>query len=159
MAEVKNTSYVAITRKVGRSRLENLANQLFNGYVYNMSVEVGYGGTPSVLTLNLALNKTLDKVPSNRSAIEEGKKDIDRVNALIESQKTGNISSVGNLGNAGNGAYLGAQHNIAKIADEDFNIDPKYIGMSCSYDIAIHNASNTPSYEFKNFKISFDTLH
>jgi len=154
MAEVKNTSYVAITRKVGRSRLENLANQLFNGYVYNMSVEVGYGGTPSVLTLNLALNKTLDKVPSNRSAIEERKKDIDRVNALIESQKTGNISSVGNLGNAGNGAYLGAQHNIAKIADEDFNIDPKYIGMSCSYDIAIHNASNTPSYEFKNFKIS-----
>jgi hypothetical protein len=154
MAEVKNTSYVAITRKVGRSRLENLANQLFNGYVYNMSVEVGYGGTPSVLTLNLALNKTLDKVPSNRSAIEERKKDIDRVNALIESQKTGNISSVGNLGNAGNGAYLGAQHNIAKIADEDFNIDPKYIGMSCSYDIAIYNGSNVVSYEFKNFKIS-----
>ena len=154
MAEVKKTSYVAITRNIGRNKTENLDNQLFNGYIYNMSAEVGYGGTPSILTLNLALNKTLDKAPSTNSIVQDRKKDIKRVNNLIESQKSARIASIGNLGNAGSGAYLGTQHNIAKIVDEDFNIDPKYIGMSCSYDVTIFNAKKEVGYKFSNFKIS-----
>lgn len=154
MAEVKDSSYIAITRKVGRSRFENLANQLFNGYVYNMSVDVGYGGVPTSLTLNLALNKNLDKVNPAKDIVRERKKDIARVRSITESQKTGKIASVGNLGNVGSGAYLGAQHDIAKIADTDFNIDPRYIGTTCSYDISIYNANNEPTYDFKNFKIT-----
>lgn len=153
MADVKDNSYIVITRRIG-ARTENLANQLFNGYVYNMSLQVGYNGAATALTLNLALNKTLNQVQKSSDVITDRKKDINRVNSLIESQKSGKIGSVGNLGNAGTGSSLGAQHNIAKLADSDFDINPNFIGINCSYDISIRNSREEDSYTFNNFKIT-----
>lgn len=153
MGAVKNNSSINITRRIGSS-VQNLSNKLFNGYVFNMSLDVGYNGEASTLTLNLALNKTLNQVKLNSSVISDRKADIKRVKSLVASQKTTPQNFVGNLGNAGAGTYLGTQNEIAKISDKDFNIDPNYIGVTCSYDIGIYNELGVPSYEFKNFKIT-----
>ena len=60
MAEVKNNSSINITRTdLANKETVNLGNKLFNGYIYSMSLDVGFDGNPSSLVLNLALNKTI----------------------------------------------------------------------------------------------------
>ena len=152
MGEVKKNSSINITRRIGSS-IENLSNKLFNGYIYNMSLDVGYNGAATVLTLNLALNRTLNQVKLNKDVISDRKKDIKRVQSLVATQKTVPLNYVGNLGNTGAGTYIGAQNQIAQISDKDFNIDPNYIGTTCSYDISIYDPIGSPTYNFKNFKI------
>ncbi len=152
MGEVKKNSSINITRRIGSS-IENLSNKLFNGYIYNMSLEVGYNGAATVLNLNLALNRTLNQVKVNKDVISDRKKDIKRVQSLVATQKTAPLNYVGNVGNTGAGTYIGAQNKIAQISDKDFNIDPNYIGTTCSYDIAIYDPAGNPTYNFRNFKI------
>ena len=152
MGEVKKNSSINITRRIGSS-VENLSNKLFNGYIYNMSLDVGYNGAATVLTLNLALNRTINQVKLNKDVISDRKKDIKRVKNLVATQKTVPLNYVGNTGNSGAGTYIGAQNQIAQISDKDFNIDPNYIGTTCSYDIAIYDPLGNPTYNFRNFKI------
>jgi len=152
MGEVKKNSSINITRRIGSS-VENLSNKLFNGYIYNMSLDVGYDGAATVLTLNLALNRTINQVKLNKDVISDRKKDIKRVKSLVATQKTVPLNYVGNTGNSGAGTYIGAQNQIAQISDKDFNIDPNYIGTTCSYDIAIYDPLGNPTYNFRNFKI------
>ena len=152
MGEVKKNSSINITRRIGSS-VENLSNKLFNGYIYNMSLDVGYNGAATVLTLNLALNRTINQVKLNKDIISDRKKDIKRVKSLVANQKTVPLNYVGNTGNSGAGTYIGAQNQIAQISDKDFNIDPNYIGTTCSYDIAIYDPLGKPTYNFRNFKI------
>lgn len=151
MPAVENNSYIKIKRRIG-SDVVTLYNELFNGYVYSMSLDVGYNGNPTSLTLNLALNKTLSQVKLNNEVITNRKQDIKRVKALVASRKETLTAFVGNVGNVGN---LGTKtySDISRIADKDFNIDPKYLGVTCSYDIGIYNSQGQASYEFKNFKI------
>ncbi len=65
MAQVKNNSGINISRTqylAGQAKTENLGNNIFKGYVYNMSLEVGFSGEATSLTLSLALDRTLKNV-------------------------------------------------------------------------------------------------
>lgn len=154
MASVAKNSYIEISRTIGSDTVNIQNGKFFRGYVYNMSLDVGYNGNPTSLTLNLTLNRTLDKVKQNEDVRRRRKADIQRVNALIQNQKKAPVNQVGNLGNAGVGSYLGVQNDISRIADRDFNIDPNYMGVNCSYDIVIKNGNGEATYSFKNFKIT-----
>ena len=70
MAKVQDSSSINISRRKTDSRTnseEPLGNKLFNGYVYNFSLSVGINGEPSSLTLNLALNKSLQQALAGNS--------------------------------------------------------------------------------------------
>ena len=131
MASVAKNSYIEISRTIGSDTVNIQNGKFFRGYVYNMSLEVGYNGNPTSLTLNLTLNRTLDKVKQVDDVRARRRSDIRRVEALIQNQKKAPVNQVGNLGNAGVGSYLGVQNDIAKIADRDFNVDPNYMGVNC----------------------------
>jgi hypothetical protein len=152
MAAVNKNSIINITRRIGTT-VENLYNKLFNGYIYNMSLDVGYDGQPTVLTLNLALNRTIDQVKVNSDVIKDRKKDITYFKNLIAAQKSVPQNSVGNLGSVPAGSQIGPKDNISQISDKDFNIDQNYIGVTCSYDIGIYDGLGNPTYSFKSFKI------
>ena len=151
MASVNKNSSINITRKIG-SEVNNLRNQLFNGYIYNMSLDIGYDGQPTVLTLNLALNKTIDQVTLNSTVIQNRKKDIVYYKNLIATQKSVPQNYVGNVGGSTAGNQT-SQAQISQISDKDFNIDQNFIGITCSYDIGIYDGLGNSSYSFKNFKI------
>ena len=89
MAQVKNNSSINITRtQFSSGQTVNLGNKLFNGYVYALSLDVGFDGNPSTLTLNLALNKTLKEAKSALSVQEQRKKDINFLNQLNSAKNT-----------------------------------------------------------------------
>lgn len=152
MAAVNKNSIINITRRIGTT-VENLSNKLFNGYIYNMALDVGYDGQPTVLTLNLALNRTIDQVKINSDVIKDRKKDINYFKNLIASQKSAPQNYVGSLGSVPAGSQIGPKDKIFKVSDKDFNIDQNYIGMTCSYDIGIYDELGNPTYSFKSFKI------
>ncbi len=154
MASVAKNSYIEISRTIGSDTVNIQNGKFFRGYVYNMSLEVGYNGNPTSLVLNLTLNRTLNKVRQSDDARTRRRADIRRVEALIQNQKKAPVNQVGNLGNTGTGSYLGVQNDIARIADRDFNINPNYMGVNCSYDIVIKNGDGQETYSFKNFKIT-----
>jgi hypothetical protein len=150
MGEVKKNSTIVIKRSIG-GQTDNLGNGLFNGYVYSMSLEVGFNGEPTSLTLNLALNKTLNQVATRTNVIAERKKDVARIKSLMANKKSISSGSVNSSGNTGN---VGTPNRIASIVDKDFNIDEKYMGVECSYNIQIIDPdTNSASYNLQNFKI------
>ncbi len=64
MGQVQNIDSVKIQKTtISNGKLDSFdnVNSLFNGYVYDLSFTVGSNGEPSVVNLNLALNKTLKK--------------------------------------------------------------------------------------------------
>ena len=87
MASVAKNSYIEISRTIGSDTVNIQNGKFFRGYVYNMSLEVGYNGNPTSLTLNLTLNRTLDKVKQVDDARARRRSDIRRVEALIQNQK------------------------------------------------------------------------
>ena len=150
MGEVKKNSAIVIKRSIG-GKTDNLGNGLFNGYVYSMSLDVGFNGEATSLTLNLALNKTLNQVATRSSVIEDRKKDVAKVKALMASKKSVSPGSINNSGNTGN---VGTPSKIAAIVDKDFKIDERFMGVECSYNIQIIDTeTNTSSYNLQNFKI------
>ena len=151
MASVNKNSSINITRKIG-SEVSSLRNKLFNGYIYNMSLDIGYDGQPTVLTLNLALNKTIDQVALNSDVIKNRKEDIAYYKKLIATQKSAPQNYVGSVGGSTAGNQT-SQSQISKISDKDFDIDQNFIGITCSYDIGIYDGLGNSSYSFKNFKI------
>ena len=128
MAKVQNNSNISITRIRGNS-VDVLGNEIFNGYVYNLSLTVGFNGEPSSLILNLALNKTLKKVETRKSIIGQRKTDIER--------KDGQV-----------------QNTTSFLTDLDFQINETYIGINTSYDIVIQGPNLEQSYQLFNFKIT-----
>ena len=79
MAQVKNNSGINISRTqylAGQAKTENLGNNIFKGYVYNMSLEVGFSGEVTSLNLSLALDRTLKNVKSNSTVIQKRKENI-----------------------------------------------------------------------------------
>lgn len=152
MATVKNNSSVSITRTQfsngGVANTESLGNQLFNGYVYNMSLDVGFNGEPTTLTLNLALNRTTKNVKKSLSASEQRRSDLSALNAVIAAK---NLASKGNIGYKGN---TGTSSLVSQIADSDFNIKEDYLGINSSYNINIIDGSGNVSYSLNNFKIT-----
>lgn len=147
MAKVKNSSYVNIKRVTGTTT-DTLGNQIFNGYVYNLSLTVGFNGEPSSLILNLALNKTLKNVSKRDDIVTQRKQDIQTANGTVTSQ--GNVA--GNTGNSGN---VGSSR---VLADNDFDINEKHIGINTSYNIVIQSIPDSgvaaENYELFNFKIT-----
>ena len=145
MAEVKNNSGINISRTQylgGNPRTENLGNNIFKGYVYNMSLEVGFSGEVTSLNLSLALDRTLKNVKSNLTVIQKRKQDIQSINSLVAAKQSGNR---GNIGTA---------PTISQIADDDFDINENYLGINTSYNISIVDNAGNISYQLKNFRIA-----
>lgn len=128
MAKVQNNSSIKITRSSNGST-ESLGNKLFNGYIYSLSLEVGYGGEPNSLTIHLALNKTLKNVKSNTSNQIQRKRQLESV-----------VNS-------------GTSSIPSSLFDSDFNVEDQYLGISCSYDIHIQDSLGNASYSLVRFKI------
>lgn len=157
MAEVKNNSTINITRTnsaTGESR--NLGNQLFNGYIYSMSLDVGFDGNPSSLVLNLALNKTLKEAKKAISIQDQRKTDITFLNKLNASKntKTTPISQINNQ----SATFTGTSKTLSQLIDQDFSIEEQYIGATTSYNITIIDGEGKKTYTLKNFKISSYSL-
>lgn len=143
MAQVKNNSGINISRTQylnGAANTKSLGNSLFKGYVYNMSLEVGFNGEVTSLVLNLALDRTLKNVKSNLTVIQKRKQNIQTINSLI--------ARAGNTGN------IGTTPTISQIVDEDFEIDESYLGINTVYNISIVDNAGNISYQLKNFRIS-----
>ena len=144
MAKVQNSSSINITRVIGTAMLP-LGNRIFNGYVYNLSLTVGFNGEPSSLILNLALNKTLKNVSKRGGVIDQRKKDIA---ATTRAQMLARSGSVDNQGGSGSVTSFSA------LADHDFDINENHIGIASSYDISIRDdLKPLEKYELCNFKI------
>ena len=144
MAQVKNSSGINISRTQylanGQTSTTNLKNTIFNGYVYNMSLEVGFNGEPSALTLNLALDRTLKNVKSNSTIIQNRKRDIQILNQLTSSSKQDKEDK--------------GISSASLLVDDDFQIDETYIGINTSYNISIIDDSGGVSYQLKDFRIA-----
>lgn len=157
MAEVKNNSSINITRTdsaAGKSL--NLGNRLFNGYIYSMSLDVGFDGNPSTLVLNLALNKTLKEAKKSISIQDQRKTDIAFLNKLNASKntKTTPISQINNQ----SATFTGTSKTLSQLIDQDFLIEEQYIGATTSYNITIVDGEGKKTYTLKNFKISSYSL-
>lgn len=157
MAEVKNNSSINITRTdsaTGKSL--NLGNRLFNGYIYSMSLDVGFDGNPSTLVLNLALNKTLKEAKKAISIQDQRKNDIAFLNKLNASKntKTTPISQINNQ----SATFTGTSKTLSQLIDQDFLIEEQYIGATTSYNITIVDGEGKKTYTLKNFKISSYSL-
>lgn len=144
MAKVKNSSGINISRvffENSQAQTFNLGNKIFNGYVYNFSYEIGFNGEISTLTLNLALDRTLKKVPLNNSIITKRKQDIQALNGNIDTPAWNRKQSP----------------SFSSYIDEDFQIDERYLGIKTSYNISIVSNEQyvgKKTYELKNFRIS-----
>ena len=153
MAQVKNNSSINITRtQFSSGQTINLGNKLFNGYVYSLSLDVGFDGNPSTLTLNLALNKTIKEAKNASSVQEQRKKDIAFLNNLNSSKNTQTTSKaqISNLSQV----FQGTSNTISQqIIDKDFNIEDRYMGATTSYNITIVDGEGKKTYQLKNFKI------
>jgi hypothetical protein len=158
MAQVKNNSSINITRtQFSSGQTINLGNRLFNGYVYSLSLDVGFDGNPSTLTLNLALNKTIKEAKNASSVQEQRKKDIAFLNNLNSSKNTQTTSKaqISNLSQV----FQGTSNTISQqIIDKDFNIEDRYMGATTSYNITIVDGEGKKTYQLKNFKISSYSL-
>ena len=131
MAKVQDNSSIQIIRKT-EDRTTRLENKLFNGYVYSLSLEIGYGGEPNILTIHLALNKTLKNVGRNKDIQAARKAQL----AKLSAPKLGKPSPL-----------------LSEGLDNDFMVEDEFIGFGCSYDIIIADAFGNPSYSLLNFKI------
>jgi hypothetical protein len=157
MAEVKNNSSINITRTdLANKETVNLGNKLFNGYIYSMSLDVGFDGNPSSLVLNLALNKTLKQALNSVSIQTQRKKDISFLNKLNASKNTQTTprSQINNQSST----YVGTSKTLSQLIDNDFLIEEQYIGATTSYNIVIVDSEGKKTYSLKNFKISSYSL-
>lgn len=135
MAKVQNSSDINITRVIGTAS-SSLGNKIFNGYVYNLSLTVGFNGEPSSLILNLALNKTLKNVSKRDDVINQRKKDIASATQTLTL------------------TLPGLTQTSSVLADNDFDINEDHIGIRSGYNISINgNSSSVENYELFNFKI------
>ena len=157
MAQVKNNSSISITRtKFSAGPPLDLGNKLFNGYVYALSLDVGFDGAPTTLVLNLALNKTL-KEASDASTVEERRKidiaSLNQLNAARQTQTTpkDQINNKSEL-------FQGTSNTLSQLIDKDFNIEDQYIGPTTSYNVTIINGEGKKTYQLKNFRISSYSL-
>lgn len=157
MAQVKNNSIINITRtQFSSGQTVNLGNKLFNGYVYSMSLDVGFDGNPSTLVLNLALNKTLKEAKNAISVQDQRKKDISLLNKLNSTKNTQTTpkSQINNQSQV----FQGTSDTLSQLIDKDFLIEDQYIGANTSYNITIVDADGKKTYQLKNFKISSYSL-
>lgn len=158
MAQVKNNSSINITRtQFSAGAPVDLGNKLFNGYVYALSLDVGFDGAPTTLVLNLALNKTL-KQASDASTVEERRKrDIASLNQLNAARQT-QTTPIGQISNKSE-VYQGTSKTLSQLIDKDFNIEDQYIGPTTSYNVTIKNGEEgKTTYQLKNFRISSYSL-
>ena len=145
MAEVKNNSGINISRTQylgGKPDTKNLGNNIFKGYVYNMSLEVGFSGEVTSLNLSLALDRTLKNVKPNLTVIQKRKQDIESINSLVAAKQSGNKTNIGTTS------------TISQIVDDDFDINENYLGINTSYNISIVDNAGNISYQLKNFRIA-----
>ena len=145
MAEVKNNSGINISRTQylgGKPDTKNLGNNIFKGYVYNMSLEVGFSGEVTSLNLSLALDRTLKNVKPNFTVIQKRKQDIESINSLVAAKQSGNKTNIGTTS------------TISQIVDDDFDINENYLGINTSYNISIVDNAGNISYQLKNFRIA-----
>lgn len=157
MAQVKNNSSINITRtQFSSGQTVNLGNKLFNGYVYALSLDVGFDGNPSTLTLNLALNKTLKEAKDARTVQQQRK---DSISALNKLNSTKNTATTGKAQiNNQSQIFQGTSDTLSQLVDKDFNIEEQYIGATTSYNITIVDGTGKKTYQLKNFKISSYSL-
>lgn len=138
MAKVQNSSSINITRVIGTAS-SFLGNKIFNGYVYNLSLTVGFNGEPSSLILNLALDKTLKNVNKRDDVIDQRKKAIATATQALTLTRSG-----------------GAQTSSV-LADNDFDINENHIGIRSGYNISIGSIADSDvagkNYVLFNFKI------
>jgi hypothetical protein len=128
--------------------VQNLGNKLFNGYVYNMSLDIGFNGQPTGLILNLALNRTLKNVKTNDTVNSKRKSDIAILNSTIASKNLQKASELASKGNVGTPSV------ISQIVDKDFQLDEQYMGINTSYNISILDGDGKSCYDLKNFRIA-----
>ena len=150
---VQNNSSVNISRTQytssgGVALVQNLGNKLFNGYVYNMSLDIGFNGQATGLVLNLALNRTLKNVKTNDTINSKRKSDLSILNSTIASK---NLTKPSELAAKGN---LGTPSVISQLVDKDFQLDEQYMGINTSYNISILDGDGKSTYDLKNFRIS-----
>lgn len=155
--QVQNNSSVNISRTQytssgGVAQVQNLGNKLFNGYVYNMSLDIGFNGQATGLILNLALNRTLKNVKTNDTVNSKRKSDIAILNSNIASK---NLSKASELASKGN---VGTPSIISQIVDKDFQLDEQYMGINTSYNISILDGDGKSCYDLKNFRIASYSL-
>jgi hypothetical protein len=157
MAQVKNNSSINITRTEFSSGPPiDLGNRLFNGYVYALSLDVGFDGAPTTLVLNLALNKTIKEAKDASSVKDQRSRDIATLNQLNASRQT-QTTPIGQINNKSE-TFQGTTNTLSQLIDKDFNIEDKYIGATTSYNVTIINGEGKKTYQLKNFKISSYSL-
>jgi hypothetical protein len=157
MAQVKNNSSINITRtQFSSGQTVNLGNKLFNGYVYALSLDVGFDGNPSTLTLNLALNKTLKQAKDARTVQQQRKDNISSLNKLNSARNTPTTGKA-QLNNQSQ-IFQGTSDTLSQLIDKDFNIEDQYMGATTSYNITIVDGTGKKTYQLKNFKISSYSL-
>jgi len=157
MAQVKNNSSINITRTEFSSGPPiDLGNRLFNGYVYALSLDVGFDGAPTTLVLNLALNKTIKEAKDASSVKDQRSRDINTLNQLNASRQT-QATPIGQINNKSE-TFQGTTNTLSQLIDKDFNIEDKYIGATTSYNVTIINGEGKKTYQLKNFKISSYSL-
>ena len=157
MAQVKNNSSINITRtQFSSGQTINLGNKLFNGYIYALSLDVGFDGNPSTLTLNLALNKTIKDAKDARTVQQQRKDSITSLNKLNSTKNTSTTDKA-QINNQSQ-VFQGTSDTISQLVDKDFNIEDQYIGATTSYNITIVDGAGKKTYQLKNFKISSYSL-
>ena len=126
MAQVKNNSSINITRTQFSSGQPpvDLGNRLFNGYVYALSLDVGFDGNPSTLVLNLALNKTLKEAKSALSVQQQRRRDIDLLNQLNSARNT-QTTPINQINNQSQ-VFKGTSDTLSQLIDQDFKIEPQH---------------------------------
>ena len=121
MAQVKNNSSINITRtQFSSGQTINLGNKLFNGYIYALSLDVGFDGNPSTLTLNLALNKTIKDAKDARTVQQQRKDSITSLNKLNSTKNTSTTDKA-QINNQSQ-VFQGTSDTISQLVDKDFNI-------------------------------------
>ena len=155
--QVQNNSSVNISRTQytssgGVAQVQNLGNKLFNGYVYNISLDIGFNGQATGLILSLALNRTLKNVKTNETINSKRKSDLAILNSSIASK---NLTKASELASKGN---VGTPSVISQIVDKDFQLDEQYMGINTSYNISILDADGNSTYDLKNFRIGSYSL-
>lgn len=157
MAQVKNNSSINITRtQLSSAQTVSLGNKLFNGYVYALSLDVGFDGSPTTLVLNLALNKTIKDAKNAISVQDQRKKDIaflNKLNSAKNTQTTPN-SQINNQSQT----FQNTSNTLSQLIDKDFSIEDQYIGATTSYNVTIIDGEGKKTYQLKNFKISSYSL-
>ena len=157
MAQVKNNSSINITRtEFSSGPPKDLGNRLFDGYVYALSLDVGFDGAPTTLVLNLALNKTIKEAKDASSVKDQRSRDINTLNQLNASRQT--ESTPRDQINNKSETFQGTTNTLSQLIDKDFNIEDKYIGATTSYNVTIINGEGKKTYQLKNFKISSYSL-